>query len=174
MTRYTGSSCACGCGNVTITGLYKPGHNKRRPFDLSRYAIEDRGFGSPCWIWQGNITSTGYGQTHYKGKPSKPHRVFYQEMVGPIGDGLTIDHLCRQKDCVNPTHLEPVTAAENLRRQFRSGSGSPAINASLTHCKHGHELSGSNVYHPPKNPTHRQCRICRANIARFFRERRAA
>ena len=75
-----------------------------------------------CWVWAGSITSEGYG-SFYRGKNLKAHRVVYEFLVGPIPDGLTIDHLCRNKPCVNPAHLEVVTRAENIARRNRDVAG---------------------------------------------------
>lgn len=84
------------------------------------------------------------------------HRVAYEATVGPIPKGLQVDHLCRNRLCVNPSHLEAVTPAENKRRGFSP----PAINARKTHCIHGHELAGANVYYRKDRPGRRQCREC--------------
>lgn len=71
---------------------------------------------SGCWLWNGTVSDTGYPQFRINGRSLRAHRVAYELFVGAIPDGLTIDHLCRVKRCVNPAHLEPVTAAENTRR----------------------------------------------------------
>lgn len=87
-----------------------------------------------CWIWTGAIQTRGYGSvTDGRGKPMLAHRRAYIEAIGPIPEGLTIDHLCMNKSCVNPDHLEPVTVAENNRRQ-----GSP-----MGHCRHGYRVEVS-------------------------------
>lgn len=78
----------------------------------------------PCWIWLGNVTHDGYG-LFYLGRIDgqdhniRPHRFAYLTLVGPIADGLELDHLCRTPLCVRPTHCEPVTHTENLRRGRR-------------------------------------------------------
>lgn len=69
-----------------------------------------------CWLWTGARNSRGYGQWGVNGRSRSVHRVAYEALVGPIPDGLTIDHLCSNKLCVNPEHLEPVTGAENTAR----------------------------------------------------------
>lgn len=98
--------------------------------------------GPACWLWNGYVhPTTGYGMFTIKGVGSRPaHRLVYEELVGPIPEGLEIDHLCRVRHCVNPDHLEPVTRHTNIIR----GDG-PRITreraARRTHCKHGHEYA---------------------------------
>lgn len=72
---------------------------------------------SGCWLWTAATTPTGYGQFRFHDGSRAAHRLAYEQMVGPIPDGLELDHLCRVRNCVNPDHLEPVTHAENLRRR---------------------------------------------------------
>lgn len=74
-----------------------------------------------CWIWQRGKSSTGYGMVNHGGRVVGAHRMYYELLVGPIPNGLEIDHLCRVRACVNPDHMEPVTRAENVRR----GTSSP-------------------------------------------------
>lgn len=69
-----------------------------------------------CWLWNGSIKSNGYGALSYAGQKWHAHRFFYVQLIGPIPAGLHIDHLCRNRACVNPAHLEPVTQAVNNRR----------------------------------------------------------
>lgn len=112
-----------------------------------------------CWIWLGTISRKGYARIGVGPKTRSVHRMTYEMARGPIGDGLTIDHLCRTRRCVNPSHMEPVSNTINVLR----GAGLTAENARKTHCIHGHDLSLSYVYrstylgHPV---AWRQCREC--------------
>lgn len=118
----------------------------------------------PCWLWEGALVR-GYGM--FYASPDvlyvKAHRWSYEAEVGPIPDGLQIDHLCRTPACVNPTHLQPVTAREN---NLRSESFA-AQNARKTHCPQGHPYSGDNLR---INRGHRRCRTCNIERSRLWRE----
>lgn len=106
--------------------------------------------GDGCWEWTASRFRNGYGQFNSQ----LAHRVIYKELVGPIPEGLDLDHLCRNRACVRPDHLEPVTRRENLIR----GETSIAENVRKTHCKHGHEFTEKNIY---RWRGKRLCRICR-------------
>lgn len=99
-----------------------------------------------CWTYQGLLKSNGYGHFYPGGGRGTPkvyvHRYAYELCVGPIPEGLDLDHLCRVRNCVNPAHLEPVTRQENLLR----GDTVAARNAAKTHCPQGHEYSPENMY----------------------------
>src|SRR5690554_6462185 len=90
-----------------------------------------------CWLWIGKINNRGYGLFYLDRRMQAAHRAAYQLLVGPIPDGLDLDHTCRVRRCVNPDHLEPVTHRENLLR----GASFAAVNAAKTHCPHGHEYT---------------------------------
>jgi hypothetical protein len=96
---------------------------------------------SGCWLWHGATHSGGYGMMIVGRRATYAHRLSYEALVGAIPDGLVIDHLCRQRCCVNPTHLEPVTQFINNRR----GVSPIAANMNRTECVNGHELVGDNV-----------------------------
>lgn len=109
-----------------------------------------------CWNWTGSVVRTGYGQIKVrKGLVQRTHRVMYEALVGPIPEGLDLDHLCRNRRCMNPEHLEPVTERENALR----GQGPAARNAMKTHCPRGHPYSGGNLYIIPSTGG-RMCRTC--------------
>lgn len=117
-----------------------------------------------CWIWLRHIDPGGYASIGVprdgKLRTTIAHRVSYETFVGPIPDGLQLDHLCRVRHCVNPAHLEPVTARENSLR----GLTIPAENARKTHCDSGHPFDQANTHIGPTG--HRRCRSCDAARAR--------
>jgi hypothetical protein len=102
--------------------------------------VEKRPHG--CWIWTGALNGAGYGAIGSGGKVLRTHRVAYEHLVGPIPDGLQLDHLCRVRSCCNPAHLEPVTNHENwLRGEHHVVK---AIRDGV--CKRGHDLTTGDVY----------------------------
>lgn len=108
-----------------------------------------------CWVWQLAIGGTGYGTITVNGRTMRAHRVYYARERGDIPEGLVLDHLCRNRRCVNPAHLEPVTDRENILR----GEGPPAQNARKTHCPRGHEFTPENTGYAQRG--HRRERYCK-------------
>jgi hypothetical protein len=80
------------------------------------YLAEDRGYQTSCWIWTGGSNENGYGRTKWNGKMAPAHRAMFELAGGVVPAGWQLDHLCRVPACINPDHLEAVTAAENVRR----------------------------------------------------------
>lgn len=124
-----------------------------------------------CWLWLNKPQAGGYGYTgagwrKNKGQTCLAHRAVYILIKGPIPDGMVLDHLCRNKICVNPDHLEPVTRKENT---YRCEYAPATINLQKTHCINGHELSGANL-RISKQTSERVCRACgRAKTTRWMK-----
>jgi len=118
-----------------------------------------------CWHWLRHRTPRGYGTFRVNGRLLMAHRWAYEHFKGPIPDGLTLDHLCRNRGCVNPDHLEPVTLRENILR----GTSPSAADAKKTHCIHGHEFFVQNTWITSQGK--RVCRTCRAAIVRKRRRK---
>lgn len=138
---------------------------------LDRFADKIALTDSGCIEWIGGLNGVGYGQ-FYVGRDSYDqtgkgyaHRWSYEHHVGPIPPGMHLDHLCRNRSCVNPEHLEPVTIRENLLR----GETSTAAHAAKTHCPQGHPYEGPNLYVSPSGS--RVCRECNRSrsLARYRR-----
>lgn len=107
----TASACA-------VTGCDDRHDAKGHPDPAERFwTYVDKAGPGNCWLWTGRLERNGYARFRHDGQRSGAHRYAYELEVGPIPDGLTIDHLCRVRHCVNPMHLEPVSGRENTRRR---------------------------------------------------------
>lgn len=111
-----------------------------------------------CWWWTGDKTSDGYGRIWKDGKTRYVHRVLYEHFRGEIPPNVQIDHLCRNRACGNPSHMELVTSRENTLR----GEGPTSQNAQKTHCVNGHEYTPENTRYYKGG---RYCRTCQREWA---------
>lgn len=107
---------------------------------------------SGCWLWEGSAVPRGYGTMTVAQTPRRVHVFVYEALVGPVPEGLELDHLCNTPACCNPAHLEPVTHAENVRRAA----------ARRTHCPKGHAWTPENTYRRVhrNGAVSRNCRAC--------------
>jgi hypothetical protein len=116
-----------------------------------------------CWEWFGSISVRGYGQVRHDGRTRSTHRVMYEILVGPIPEGLHLDHLCKYTRCCNPAHLEPVTQLVNAQRTEQ---------ATKTHCLRGHPLSGENLV--INSAGRRVCVTCKSAAQKRYAEKKRA
>lgn len=126
-----------------------------------------------CWLWTAAIGSGGYGCFHISQKQRLAHRVSYTLVRGEIPEGLTLDHLCRVRHCVNPSHLEPVSIRINTLR----GNGPSSVNSTKTHCPEGHEYDSANtsIKVSVNGAKRRRCSTCHRNSTReYMRKQRAS
>lgn len=141
------------CGNREYRAQpFERNEDAARNYIVARVRAADCGHSTPCWVWQRATDERGYARTAVTGYSrfsAHVHRASYEVFVGPIPEGLHIDHLCENKSCVNPTHLEPVTNAENMRRRYeraaarRSCGGGAGVNADSGHLRQGMSLTHS-------------------------------
>lgn len=118
-----------------------------------------------CWTWTACRNKEGYGRLRPFNGSRYAHRAVYIALVGPIPEGLELDHLCVNPACCNPDHLEPVTRQENIRR-----SDVGKVNRGKTHCPQAHPYSGDNLYAAPRGD--RICRACQRMSDARYRARR--
>lgn len=120
-----------------------------------------------CWVWLGTVNKDGYGVLTVGSRIDGSRALRYAHVLswefsrGPVSDGLELDHLCRQRRCINPAHLEPVTHAENIRR-------GRSLWRERTHCPKGHPYSGVNLI---QTATQRVCRACKTVSQERYRIR---
>lgn len=149
--------------DVNIGAEIKRGRPKKDPVERLRYVIAPDG----CWNWSGCVGNQGYGQISVDGKQWRAHRLSFSLLVGPIPAGFQLDHLCRNRRCINPSHLQIVTTKQNVLR----GRGLCAANSQKTHCPYGHPYDESNTVilkNYRDRSFQRACRIC---VNRRQRER---
>jgi hypothetical protein len=120
------------------------------------------GLDPSCWVWTGAVSSSGYGSVGYQCRIWSTHRLFYELLVAPIPPGLHIDHLCMNRPCCNPAHLEPVTPTVNMQRA-----------RAVTKCIRGHEYTPENTI-LKKGGTQRNCRACANQWQRDYRSQEQA
>ena len=135
-------------GTLGLAPGYEP--TRRERFDAKAVKTPS------CWRWSGYHTGEGYARLGSE----NAHRIAYELYVGPIPAGMQIDHLCRNKGCVNPAHLEPVTQQENISRSENMA----ARYARRSHCTNGHEYTPENTRLGPTN--NRVCRTCERDRSR--------
>lgn len=139
--------------------LYVAPESQLPPWFVNKVTV-----GDGCWEWQGSRMRSGYGQVYMgrnrQGSPRlvSAHRLSYEFFIGPVPEGLEIDHLCANKACVRPSHLEAVTHVVNVRRYFGlpPDREPPGPRLPRTHCKRGHSLADAYV----SKHGSRNCRVC--------------
>lgn len=121
---------------------------------------------SKCITWPGRLSSKGYVSVWVDGRPEFAHRLLWEQWHGPIPEGMTIDHTCWNKACLNVEHFQVVTGSVNTKR----------FHARRTHCKHGHFMTDVNTFQYRTTSGHigTGCRVCRRNRTERWRERQNA
>lgn len=134
---------------------------------IERFLLKINVVESGCWEWTASTDTSGYAQLKLNLKSRSAHRFIYEYYHGEIDPKLTIDHLCRNRKCVNINHLEQVTNKENILR----GISFTAVNSRKTHCMHGHEFTEENTWYAENGG--RDCRTCnKINSHQFFKKHR--
>ena len=155
--------CHCGCGGlvVAMNARFLHGHNRRKGNKTAERIAARIETYQGHWLWTGMMHSGGYGKLDGK----LAHRVSWELEHGAVPDGLYIDHVCRERRCVNPAHLRLVTPREN---SLENSTSSPAANAWKGRCKHGHAFNEDNTYWYGPGKRYRMCRTCRRNRMRGY------
>lgn len=127
--------------------------------DFWKHVIKSDG----CWRWNRSHFRSGYARVKFKGRDTVAHVISWELTNGPVQNGLELDHLCRNRGCVNPSHLEPVTHRENMIR----GNTAIRTNALKINCREGHPLAGDNLF--VRKDGRRRCRACERATAKRLR-----
>lgn len=149
--------------NAHYRRMRRTGHPLGREWIGRKLAKIDRRGQAECWPWTGAKTSGGYGSVGHDRRHMSAHVLAYEHWVGPVPEGKQLDHLCRNRACCNPAHLEPVTVSENVRRGRK-------YLVPPTECKRGHPFTPENTYTAPNG--RRQCTACQRQRERDYRRRR--
>ena len=161
--RFCGLRCRNDAARRPIEERFWEKVNKEGPVPSHRPEL------GPCWLWTAPLTQYGYGSFHISHKRRFAHALAYEWLCGPIPASLEPDHLCRNRACVNPLHLEPVTHRENVLR----GASFAASYAHRTYCKHGHEYTPENTA-MRRDGGGRCCLTCRKRTNLAITHRRIA
>lgn len=133
---------------------------------LTRFLSRLSALPSGCWEWTGKLNNKGYGHLSVCSRLRLAHRLSYEHFVGAIPDGLELDHLCRNRACANPTHLEAVTHKENIARGEVDGSAGRSFLRAQTHCRNGHSYADALSVRGA-----RRCRVCNCATSQRSYER---
>lgn len=136
----------------------------------SKVALDGPG---QCWEWHGGMSGRGYGVTHFRGRTLAAHRIAYVAQGRTISDGMVIDHICRNRLCVNPTHLRETTQAIN---SVENSLSIPAFNKVKTHCPQGHlySLENTRMQRKSSSSSSRNCRTCHLVHSRRYKQKKRA
>jgi hypothetical protein len=146
----------------TTTGEFSPQDLK----DFGRIKAKVCVTKGGCWEWQAHKSLDGYGRVYFKGRQWQAHRATYELAREKIATGMVLHHLCFNRACCNPLHLEQVTPQENTRRNLSP----PSCNARKTRCDNGHPFDSANTYF---RKGRRSCRACNAEAVRRYKARKA-